>query len=152
MDFQLKTLSTAQAATEKCDALIVLAASGNSPSKDPIATLVAEARKAGDLGDKAGKLLALYRPQRVAAPRVLLASVGDGKPASVRAAVVAAVAVAKAADPKKVAIVFAQPSDAASLRSAVIAAADASYVYTATKSKPEPVSYTHLTLPTKRIV
>ncbi|HJS04189.1 MAG TPA: leucyl aminopeptidase [Variovorax sp.] len=140
MDFQLKTLSTAQAATEKCDALIVLAAAGNSPSKDPIATLVAEARKAGDLADKAGKLLALYRPPRVAAPRVLLASVGDGKPSSLRAAVLAAVAAAKATDPKRVAIVFAQPADAEGLRSAVIAAADASYVYTATKSKPEPRS------------
>ena len=144
MDFQLKTLSTAQAATEKCDALIVLAAAGTSPSKDVIATLVADARKAGDLGDKAGKLLALYRPPRVAAPRVLLASVGDGKPASVRAAVLAAVAAAKATDPKRVAIVFAQPADAESLRSAVIAAADASYVYTATKSKPEPRSIRQL--------
>jgi len=144
MDFQLKTLSNAQAATEKCDALIVLAAAGNSPSKDPIAMLVAEARKAGDLGDKAGKLLALYRPQRVAAPRVLLASIGDGQPASVRAAVLAAVGAAKAADPKKVAIVFAQPIDEAGLRSAVIASADASYVYTATKSKPEPRSIRQL--------
>ena len=144
MDFQLKTLSTAQAASEKCDVLIVLAAAGTSPSKDVIATLVADARKAGDLGDKAGKLLALYRPPRVAAPRVLLASVGDGKPASVRAAVLAAVAAAKATDPKRVAIVFAQPADAESLRSAVIAAADASYVYTATKSKPEPRSIRQL--------
>jgi leucyl aminopeptidase len=144
MDFQLKTLSNAQAATEKCDALIVLAAAGNSPSKDPIAMLVAEARKAGDLSDKAGKLLALYRPQRVAAPRVLLASIGDGQPASVRAAVLAAVGAAKAADPKKVAIVFAQPIDEAGLRSAVIASADASYVYTATKSKPEPRSIRQL--------
>jgi leucyl aminopeptidase len=146
MDFQLKTLSTAQAASEKCDALIVLAAAGNSLSKDPIATLVAEARKAGDLGDKAGKLLALYRPPRVAAPRVLLASVGDGRPASVRAAVLAAVAAAKATEPKRVAIVFAQPADADGLRSAVIAAADASYVYTATKSKPEPRSIRQLVL------
>src|SRR5688572_10771599 len=113
MDFQLKTLSTAQAATEKCDALIVLAAAGTSPSKDVIATLVADARKAGDLADKPGKLLALYRAARVAAPRVLLVSVGDGKPASVRTGVLAAVAAAKAADPKRVAIVFAQPTDAA---------------------------------------
>ncbi|VTU29559.1 Cytosol aminopeptidase [Variovorax sp. PBL-H6] len=144
MDFQLKTLSTSQAANEKCDALIVLAAAGISPSKDVIATLIAEARKAGDLGDKAGKLLALYRPQGVAATRVLLASVGDGKPASVRTAVLAAVAAVKAADPKRVAIVFAQSTDAAGLRSAVIAATDASYVYTATKSKPEPRSIRQL--------
>jgi len=146
MDFQLKTLTPAQAASEKCDVLIVLAPVGNLPAKDAIATLVSEARKAGDLGDKAGKLLALYRPPRIAAPRVLLVSLGDGEPAAVRTAVLAAAAAAKAADPKRLAIVFLQPPDAASLRSAVIAAADASYVYTATKSKPEPRSIRHLSL------
>jgi leucyl aminopeptidase len=144
MDFQLKTLSTAQAANEKCDALIVLAAAANPTSKDPLATLVADARKAGDLADKAGKLLALYRPARIAAPRVLLVSVGDGKPASVRSAVLAAMAAARSSDPKRVAIVFAQQVDAAGLRSAVVAAADASYVYTTTKSKPEPRSIRQL--------
>ena len=146
MDFQLKTLSTIQAANEKCDALIVLAAAGNSPSKDPIGTLLAEARKAGDLADKPGKLLALYRPAGVAAPRVLLAPVGDGKPAAVRTAVLAAVAAAKAADPKRLAIVFAQAVDAAGLKSAVAAAADASYAYTTTKSKPEPRSIRQLSI------
>ena len=144
MDFQLKTLSTAQAANEKCDVLIVLAAATNPPSKDPIATLVADARKAGDLADKAGKLLALYRPARIAASRVLLVSVGDGKPASVRSAVLAAVAAARSSDPKRVAVVFAHDVDAARLRSAVAAAADASYVYTTTKSKPEPRSIRQL--------
>lgn len=144
MDFQLKTLSTAQAAAEKADALIVLVAAGTTPSKDAIATLIADARKAGDLPDKAGKLLALYRPARVAAPRVVLASVGDGKPASVRAGVLAAVNAAKAGDPKRVLIVFAQTADAAGLRSAITAAADASYVYTTTKSKAEPRSIRYL--------
>jgi leucyl aminopeptidase len=144
MDFQLKTLSTAQAAAEKADALIVLVAAGTNPSKDAIATLIAEAREAGDLPDKAGRLLALYRPARVAAPRVVLASVGDGKPASVRAGVLAAVNAAKAGDPKRVLIVFAQAADAAGLRSAISAAADASYVYTTTKSKAEPRSIRYL--------
>ena len=144
MDFQLKTLSTAQAAAEKADALIVLVATGTGSSKDAIATLIAEARKAGDLPDKAGKLLALYRPAKVAAPRVLLASVGDGKPASVRTGVIAAINAAKATDPKRVSIVFAQPADAAGLRCAVIAAADASYVFTTTKSKAEPRTIRHL--------
>ncbi|GAA4344744.1 leucyl aminopeptidase [Variovorax defluvii] len=147
MDFQLKTLSTTQAATEKCDVLIVLAGPANSPdspSKDAIATLVAEARKAGDLGDKAGKLLSLYRPAGIVAPRVLLVSSGDGKPAAVRSSVLAAVGAAKASDPRRVAIVGALDIDAAGLRSAVIAAADASYVYTTTKSKAEPRSIRQL--------
>ncbi|VTU28358.1 leucyl aminopeptidase [Variovorax sp. PBL-E5] len=138
MDFQLKTLSIAQAAAEKTDALIVLVASQAGTSKDALSALIAEARKAGDLPDKAGKLLSLYRPPGIAAPRVLLVSAGDGKPTSVRSAVTAAVNAAKAANPKRLAIVFAGAVDAACLRSAVVAAADASYVYTTTKSKAEP--------------
>ncbi|MDM0013363.1 leucyl aminopeptidase [Variovorax sp. J22P168] len=139
MDFQLKTLSTAQAATEKADALIVLVAAGTSLTPgDVLGSLIAQARKAGDLADKAGKTLALYRPSGVAAPRVLLVSIGDGLPASVRSAVIAAVNAAKAANPKRAAVVFAQPVDAAGLAAAVLATADASYVYTTTKSKAEP--------------
>ena len=146
MDFQLKTLSIAQSATEKADVLIVLVAAGTSSAKDALSTLAAEARKAGDLPDKAGKLLALYRPAGIAAARVLLAAVGDGGAPAVRTAVLAAVNAAKGASPKRVAIVFAGAPDAASLGSAVLASADASYVYTETKSKPEPRTIRQLTV------
>ncbi|WP_076997184.1 leucyl aminopeptidase [Variovorax sp. KK3] len=146
MDFQLKTLSTAQAATEKCDVLIVLVAAGNLSSKDPLASLVADARKAGDLSDKAGKSLALYRPAGIVAPRLLLVSVGDGKPGSVRSGVLAAVSASRSSEPKRIAIVFAQATDAHGVRSALGAAADASYVYTTTKSKAEPRSIRQVVL------
>ncbi|QFZ85593.1 leucyl aminopeptidase [Variovorax paradoxus] len=146
MDFQLKTLTVAQAAAEKSDLLIVLVGSALPTAKDPVSVLAASARKAGDLPDKAGKLLALYRPEAVVPSRVLLAAIGDGKAASVRSAVSAAVAAAKANGPKRVVIVFAQPADAAAVAAAVTAAADASYVYTTTKSKAEPRSIRHLTL------
>ncbi|MFZ3117778.1 MAG: hypothetical protein WA159_05605, partial [Variovorax sp.] len=56
MDFQLKTLSTAQAATDKTDALIVLVADGAkaaAPSRtDALATAVEAVRQAGDLPAK----------------------------------------------------------------------------------------------------
>ncbi|MBO9514351.1 MAG: leucyl aminopeptidase [Variovorax sp.] len=138
MDFQLKTLSIAQAASEKADVLIVLVAAGSGASKDALSALIAQARKAGDLQDKAGKLLALYRPEGCAAPRVLLASLGDGKPASVRSAVAAAIGAAKGSNPRRVVIVATEAMDAAAVGSVVIAAADASYVYGTTKSKAEP--------------
>ena len=146
MDFQLKTLSIAQAAAEKADALIVLVGPDFTASKDALSALIAAARKSGDLPDKSGKLLALYRPAGVAAPRVLLASVGDAKPSSVRSTVVAAVNAAKASNPKRVAIVFDGQADAAGLAGAVQAAADASYVYTTTKSKAEGRSIRQVTL------
>jgi leucyl aminopeptidase len=137
MDFQLKTLSIAQAATEKCDVLIVLVASGTLATKDALSTLIADARMATDLPDKAGKLLALYRSAGITAPRLVLASVGDGKPSSVRSTVIAAINAAKSTNPKRVALVFAQSADAAGVSGAVIAAADASYVFTTTKPKAE---------------
>ena len=143
MDFQLKTLSIAQAAAEKCDVLIVLVASGTLSAKDALSTLIADARKATDLPDKAGKLLALYRPAGITAPRVVLASVGDGKPSSVRSTVIAAINAAKGTNPKRVAIVFAQLADAAGVGGAVIAAADASYVFTTTKPKAEARTIRH---------
>jgi len=67
MDFQLKTLTVAQAAAEKSDVLIVLVGSAPLTSKDPLSVLAASARKAGDLPDKAGKQLGLYRPEDVVA-------------------------------------------------------------------------------------
>ncbi|HEY2257373.1 MAG TPA: leucyl aminopeptidase [Variovorax sp.] len=146
MDFQLKTLTAAQAAAEKCDVLIVLAGPASPPAKDALSALIAEAVKAGDLPDKAGKWLALYRAAGVAPARLLLVSVGDGKPASVRTAVTAAVGAAKASNPKRVALVFAQAVEAASLHAALLAAADASYVYTTSKSTSEPRSIRQLSV------
>ena len=146
MDVQLKTLTVAQAAAEKTDVLVILVADGASDAKDALSTLIASARKAGDLPPKAGKLLALYRPARVAAPNVVLASIEAGTARSVRSAVVAAVNAVKANGCKRLAIVFAQAADGPAVRAAVIAAADASYVYTTTKSKAEPRTLRQLTL------
>ncbi len=135
MDFQLKTLTIARAAAEKSDVLIVLVGSAPLTAKDPLSVLIASARKAGDLPDKAGKLLALYHPDEVASSRVVLAAVGDGKPGSVRNGVIAAVNAAKANGPKRVVMAFAYAADGAAVAAAVAAAADASYVYTTTKAK-----------------
>ncbi|MGJ7521218.1 leucyl aminopeptidase [Variovorax sp. LT1P1] len=150
MDFQLKTLSTAQAATEKTDTLIVLVADGSpatAPAKaDALALVIDAVRKAGDLPAKAGKLLALYRPAGVTAPRVLLVGAGDGSVGAVRNAVGAAIQAAKAANPKRVTLLLAPGMDGLAVRAAVIAAADASYVYTTTKPKVEARSIRQVVL------
>ena len=155
MDFQLKTLTTAQAVSEKTDALIVLVGPDNIPaktvkavaaSKDVLAALIDEVRKAGDLPEKAGRLLSLYRPAGIVSPRVVLASVGDGKPASIRSAVTAAVNAVKTTNPKRLSIVFADIADDAGVQAAVYAAADASYVYTTTKPKVDARSIRQLVL------
>lgn len=137
MDFQLKTLSSGQAASEKVDALIVLVPPGTLAGKDALANLVNAARNAGDLPEKAGKLLSLYRPAGVAAPRLVLVSAGDGTATAIRNAVHGACGALKGLVVKRLAVVFAGSVDASALRCAVIAVADASYVYTTTKPKAE---------------
>ena len=137
MNFELKTLDLAGAASEKCDALIVLVTQSFKPGKDVLSALVAQTLKAGDLETKPGKSLLVYRPAGVTGGRVVLAGVGEGSAKEVRQAVAAAVTAVKSAQIKKLTLCFAsQPAEDAA-RAAVMAVAEASYVFTTTKSKPE---------------
>ncbi len=137
MDFELKTLDLSGAANEKCDALILLLSESFKPGKDGLSKLVAQVLKAGDLEAKPGKILSLYRPAELACSRAVLASVGDASAKDVRQALAAAMAAVNGTKLKKVVICFASvPTDDA-MRAAVTGIADASYVFTTTKSKPE---------------
>lgn len=137
MNFELKSLHLAQAAAEKCDALLVLLADDYKPAKDGFSALVARALKDGDAQTKAGKLLTLYKPSVAQATRVVLAGVGEASPKQIRSAVGAAFAAVKTDKLKKLLVVFASNANPESLRAAVSAVADASYSYIATKSKGE---------------
>ena len=137
MDFELKTLDLAGAATDKCDVLLVLVTEGFAAGKDPVSRLVAAALAAGDLEPKPGKLLQAYRSEGIAAPRVILAGCGDGSGKRVQAAVQAAAGVLRASAARKLTIVLPREAGAEAVRAAVCATAESSYVYVATKSKPE---------------
>ncbi len=140
MNFELKTFDLVGAATEKCDALIVLLSHAFKPGKDVLSGLVAQTLKTGDLQckpGKPGKPLVLYQPAGVSCSRVVLVSVGDGSGKSVRQAVAAAVSAVKAENVRKLAICFAVLPQEETVRAAVMAVAEASYVYTTTKSKPD---------------
>jgi leucyl aminopeptidase len=137
MNFELKPLSLVEAASEKCDVLLVLVADGYKPAKDGFSAFVARCIKDGDALTKAGKLLPLYKHAMAQATRVLLVGVGDGSAKPVRAGVMAAIASVKSDTLKKLVIAFSGTTLAPSVRSAVLAVADASYSYTTTKSKPE---------------
>ncbi|MDR2852493.1 MAG: leucyl aminopeptidase [Burkholderiaceae bacterium] len=139
MDFQLKPLTLAQAAEQKVDVLIVLVAQGALDGTGALAQWVRAARQSGDLPNKpgpSGPFVSLYHVEQVAAPRLLIVSTGDGQPASVRKAVGAAVAAIKE-KVQRAAIVFAQAASAQGIHAAVLAAAEASYAYTTTCSKPQ---------------
>ena len=138
MNFELKTLSLPQALAEKCDALLVMVPSAFVPGSDGLSALIVQAQKRGDMEAKAGKLLQLYGIQGVAAARVVVACVGDGSVKQTRQGAVAAVSCLKGAKAvKKVVMVFQAATSPEALACAVVAAADASYVFTTTKSKPE---------------
>lgn len=137
MDFELKTLGLAGAAAEKCDVLVVLVAEGFKAGKDPLGTLVGEALAARDLEPKPGKLLQAYRSAGVAAPRLVLVGAGDGSGKKVHSAVQAAVNSVKSTGAKRLVICLPAGAGADAVRAAVCATAETSYVYVATKSKPE---------------
>ena len=141
MDFELKLLPRARLCSEKCDALVVLIPQDLSAGDDPLSTLAALALKAGDLEAKPGKLLSAYRTPGIAATRVLLVGAGDGSPRNVRTAVNAALGTLKNGNTQRVVLSLGaldnpQPD---AVRAAVVACSDAAYVYSTTKSKPNPV-------------
>ena len=136
MDFELKTFTFARVCTEKCDALVLLAPPAIA-GNDPASQLAAQALKAGDFEAKPGKLLVSYRPAGIAATRLVLVGVGDGSTKNVRTAVLAAMSALKNSNVKRILLSLgALPAlSADAVRAAVVAAGDAAYVYSATKSK-----------------
>jgi leucyl aminopeptidase len=137
MDFQMKTLDAAGAAREKCDALVLVVPEAFKPGRDPLSKLAGDALKAGDLETKPGKMLHAYRSAGVAAPRVILVGAGDGSPRRIHSAVAAAVGALRSSGVKRLVICLNADAGDEAVRAAVTATAEASYVYVATKSKPE---------------
>jgi leucyl aminopeptidase len=146
MDFELKTLTLSRICGEKCDALIVLIQGDTVSGSDAVSKMAALAIKAGDFESKAGKLLSAYRPQGITATRVLLAGAGDGSAKSVRTAVHAAMAALKTTNVRRVLLSLGALPQAGhdAVRAAVLACADASYVYSTTKSRPAEQKLQHV--------
>jgi len=137
MNFELLTLDLAKAGHEKCDVLLVLLPATFKPGKNPLSDLIAKALKSGDLADKPASLLDIYRPAELACSRLVLVQLGDAKAGNIRKGVQAAMALIKAAKPKKITLCFAQAPDGQALHVAMTSLAEASYVYATTLSKPE---------------
>jgi leucyl aminopeptidase len=148
MNFELKSLDLAAAASLPGDALIVLLPTGFKPGRDGLSALAGQVLKAGDLETKAGKILSLFRPAQAKAVRVLLVGAGDGSPRQVRLAVQAALGTLRSGSPavKKLLLCFAAAPQAGAVRAAVSGLADGSYVYTTTKSRGEGRSLARVTL------
>ena len=141
MNFELKSLTLAQADKAALDALLVLvpdrpsrAVSKADRSGSALDELLEHATGAGDFETAVGKSLVAYRVAGVKAAKVCLLGVGDGSAASVRRAVTAGMGQLKGSGAKKVGVVLSVlPGEAGLVRAAVMAAADALYLYTTTK-------------------
>lgn len=146
MNFALKRLDLTAASTEECDALVVLVSQSFKAGKDALSAIIASAILAGDLESRSGSLLAMYKPAGIAASRVVVVGTGAGADHETSLAVAAGVAAAKSAMVRRLAIVFADGGAPRAVRVALMSVAAASYVYTTTRSEPEPRALQEMTL------
>ena len=140
MNFDLKTLTVAAAANEKCDLLVLLVAEPAPAASDPLSSLVALALKNGDLQTEPGKSLSLYHLPAVAARRVLLVGAGDGSAKATRKALAAASQAMNTPALKRAVVCFSFAVPAQAVTAAVQAVADATYVFASTKPSAKPCS------------
>jgi leucyl aminopeptidase len=139
MDFELKPLTLAGLAAEKCDVLIVLVSQEPLQGQDALATFIRQALELGDLETKAGSILGAYRVPGITARRLILVGAGDAAPKNVRTAVTAAIGMLKTGNIPNAVIgltALGQASNDA-VGAAVLASGEASYVYETTKAKPK---------------
>jgi leucyl aminopeptidase len=140
MNFELKTLTLAAAAKTNTDTLIVLISEHFQAGKDPVSELIQKAIRAKDFSAKAGKSLQAYAVAGVAAAKIILVGVGEGKPSDVKSGVMGAMAILKATESSKVLLAFAGATNAAQLHAAVLAVAEGTYVYGTPIPSPKPAN------------
>lgn len=155
VDFKLLTLDEAMAV--KADALIMAitddhAGEGNLPGGGQTNALVQWVRQvieSGDLEAGAGKWLMSHSGGQCQARRLMVVRVGDGSPAAVRKGFLAALGALRQPGVAKVVVCTHLATwQAGAWQAAVVAAADATYAYTTTLSKPKPRNLNRLVLAT----
>jgi leucyl aminopeptidase len=150
MDFELKPLSHHQAASAAADALVLLwpdepSGVAAKASVDPLSLWARAAVQDQDIDEGVGQCLSAHRLPGIKPRRVVAVRCGQGTPAQVRKAVLAAVATLKSA-PVKSLVLVADTLDAAAVSAAVQATADAVYSYTTTLTKPKASRLDKVTL------
>jgi leucyl aminopeptidase len=152
MELKLIAQDLTQTSKTACDALIVLVPESFGSVKvktaENLAGLISQALKEGDFEAKTGKLLQIYRSHITASTRTVLVGAGDGSVKSIKTAVTAAVSAIKSTSAKKLLICLSELSNISpeAAKAAALSAADASYVYTSTKTKIEPRKLTGITV------
>ena len=137
MDLELVSLRLEAAAKRRTQALLVLMADGDEPAgDDALSAWISQALADGACKTEAGSLLSSYGIADVTARQVVLAGVGEGKPAAVRKAVATAVTQLRKGPGETLTVCFAADSvSGESVHAVVLGAADAAYVYQTTHGK-----------------
>ncbi|HEY2561676.1 MAG TPA: leucyl aminopeptidase [Caldimonas sp.] len=139
MDFRHQVAAPSGLADIDVDALVVVIGETHRAAlAPPLASLIDKAVSDGDLVLKKGKAFYAYQPPGVAARRVAVAVAGDATAKAFKAAVASGLAALKSSGAKTVGIAAPAGVGAAHAEAAVVAAADASYVYTHTKPSATP--------------
>jgi len=139
MDFRHQAAAPAGLADVDVDALVLVIGERADPAlAAPLAGLVDKAVSEGDLVLKKGKALYAYQPAGVGARRVAVVVAGDDSAKSFKAALAAGLGALKSSGAKTLGIAAAGAVTAAHAEAAVVAVADASYVYTHTKPSATP--------------
>ena len=161
MELKLIAQELTQTSKTTSDALVILVPDTFKPEKfvskaaaakvaapQNLQELIAQAMRAGDFEPLLGKTLHVYRHALIQATRLVLVGVADGSAKNIKAAVATALAGLKSTSIKKLTISLSllEDTDAASVRAAFFAAADASYVYSTTKPKADGRKLTHITV------
>lgn len=136
MDFRSQVLPAQGLAGFTADALLVVVAGDAAPAglEAPLAALLADALKQGDLELKAGRALYVHRASGVKAARVVLAAAPEASAKAVKSAVGAGVAALKSGGARHLALALVGAElDEALAEAAVAAVHDAVYVYRLTK-------------------
>lgn len=146
MNFDLKTLDLAAAASQACDLLLVLVPTDAPKSGDPLSVLAAHAQKNGDFEAKAGQTLHLYQVPAVAARRVVLVGTGDGNAKGVRQGLSAVAPLLQLDGIKSVCVAAAGALVPEAVQAAVQCLGDLLYVYRVSKPSAKVAKEMHCTI------
>ena len=123
------------------DALVLVVADAVDPAlAEPLAELIASALSEGDLALKKGRSLFLYRPEGIVARRLVITVAGDASAKGFKAALADGLAALKSSGARTLGIAMASAAAMtdAHAEAAVLAAADATYLYTHSKPSATP--------------
>lgn len=135
MNFALEKSTPRSLLKRAFDLLIVVVNGNGAQDDDPISSLLTGIRRKSELPLGAGQWLDVYQAAGGKIRRLVFVNANSAKPDDVQKALAGLLNHVKSAKPALLGLHFLEVPDPSLLRNAMLAIAEASYVYTTTKSK-----------------